>query len=334
MPLQNETWPNTEPLRPLTQRPWASAFAVAPTWVRSVPLKPTSMVTMARAGRVGTTGAAAGVVPWVITSGSYTDSAPVAGFRMVACTNAPSAAALAMLQPDAAGVIPFGPVSCHGVARPCALSGLAGTMMLQFMLVVAAAAVAVGLAVADAVVHGVAAAVAAVVAAVVAAAVAAAVEAAVGAAAVGAVTAPVGVGAAVGAAAAAVAAAVAAVAAAAVPAAVLAADGVAQAATLALLLALNTLLTPGTSSATPTPATTATTPPIARSRVRDRGSNSRSWLKTLLRYDTTPFPFNRVSLPVGDISPATEPGATGTKIFRSRPVTPVADAKSPAQTGV
>jgi len=39
------------------------------------------------------------------------------------------------------------------------------------------------------------------------------------------------------------------------------------------------------------PPTTATAPTIARSRVRDRGSNSRSWLKTLLLYDTTPFPF-------------------------------------------
>src|SRR5258707_10503340 len=43
-----------------------------------------------------------------------------------------------------------------------------------------------------------------------------------------------------------------------------------------------------------TPPTTATAPTIARSRVRDRGSNLRSWLKTLLLYDTTPFPFNRV----------------------------------------
>src|SRR5258708_8232680 len=48
------------------------------------------------------------------------------------------------------------------------------------------------------------------------------------------------------------------------------------------------------STAPPTPPTTATAPTIARSRVRDRGSNLRSWLKTLLLYDTTPFPFNRV----------------------------------------
>ena len=102
-PLQNDTWPKTDPFRPLTQRPWASALAVAPTWVRSVPLKPKSIVTIAPAGRVGTTGATAGVVPWVMTSGSYTDSAPVAGFRIVACTNAPRLAALAIVQPDCGG---------------------------------------------------------------------------------------------------------------------------------------------------------------------------------------------------------------------------------------
>jgi hypothetical protein len=50
--------------------PCCSAFAVAPTWVRSVPLKPMSIVTIAPAGSVGRTGAAAGVVPWVMTSGS------------------------------------------------------------------------------------------------------------------------------------------------------------------------------------------------------------------------------------------------------------------------
>ena len=80
-----------------------------------------------------------------------------------------------------------------------------------------------------------------------------------------------------------------------VPAAVLVADGVAQVpATLAALLAPNTLPMFGISNAPPTPPTTATAPTIARSRVRDRGSNLRSWLKTLLLYDTTPFPFNRV----------------------------------------
>src|SRR3984957_15074790 len=239
---------------------------------------------------------------------------------MVAWTNAPRAPELAIVQPDCAGVMPAGPSSCHGVASPCALSGLAGTMMRQFMLVAAeaAVAVAVGVAVVVGQIVGVADAVAAVVAAVVAAAVAVVVAAAVaavvaaavaGAVATGAAAVPLGVGATVAAAAAGVAAA-AVPAAAVAPAAVLAADGVAQAPTLAALLAPNTLPpfgisnappappttapTVGTSNAPPPPPTTATAPTIARSRVRDRGSNLRSWLKTLLLYDTTPFPFNRV----------------------------------------
>ena len=130
--------------------------------------------------------------------------------------------------------------------------------------------------------------------------VAAVVAAVAGAVATGVAAVPLGVGATVAAVLAGVAAAAAAVpaAAAAVPAAVLAADGVAQApATLAALLAPNTLPTFGISNAPPTPPTTATAPTIARSRVRDRGSNLRSWLKTLLRYDTTPFPFYRVIAP-------------------------------------
>ena len=68
MPLQNDTWPKTEP-RPLTQLPWASALGVAPTWVRSVPLKPKSMVTIACRGNFGTTGGTVGMVPAVTTSG-------------------------------------------------------------------------------------------------------------------------------------------------------------------------------------------------------------------------------------------------------------------------
>src|SRR5271165_3897327 len=110
MPLQKDTWPKTDP-RPLTQLPCASALGVAPTWVRSVPLKPKSMVTMACRGSFGTTGATAGVVPAVMTSGLYTDSAPVRGFKMVAWTNAPRLTALVMVQPDAAGDVPAGPVS-------------------------------------------------------------------------------------------------------------------------------------------------------------------------------------------------------------------------------
>jgi hypothetical protein len=51
---------------------------------------------------------------------------------MVAWTYAPRLTALAMVQPDAAGDIPSWPVSWYGVARPRALSGLAGTMISQF----------------------------------------------------------------------------------------------------------------------------------------------------------------------------------------------------------
>jgi hypothetical protein len=36
-----------------------------------------------------------------------------------------------MVQPDASGVIPSGPVSWYAVARPFAVSGWAGTMMSQ-----------------------------------------------------------------------------------------------------------------------------------------------------------------------------------------------------------
>jgi hypothetical protein len=76
-----------------------------------------------------------------------------------------------MVQPDSAGVIPSAPVSCHGVARPAALSGLAGTTMSQFTLAAAAGGVvdadaegvgvvqALGLAEAVTVVEGVGAAV-------------------------------------------------------------------------------------------------------------------------------------------------------------------------------
>jgi hypothetical protein len=56
-----------------------------------------------------------------------------------------------MVQPDCAGLIPSGPVSWYGVARPCADSGFAGTMMSQLTL---AAVVVAVLVVADAVGHG------------------------------------------------------------------------------------------------------------------------------------------------------------------------------------
>src|SRR6201987_2092122 len=50
---------------------------------------------------------------------------------MVASTNAPSVPALAIEQPSP---------SCHGVARPVALSGLAGTASVQFIEAAASAA--------------------------------------------------------------------------------------------------------------------------------------------------------------------------------------------------
>jgi hypothetical protein len=66
-------------------------------------------------------------------------------FRIVACTNAPRLAALASVQPDASGDWPSGPVSCHGVLSPRAVSGLAGTMMSQFMLAAGGGAVTLAL---------------------------------------------------------------------------------------------------------------------------------------------------------------------------------------------
>ena len=56
-------------------------------------------------------GATAGLVPLVTTSGSYTDSAPVRGSRIVAWTNAPRLTELIIWQPEAAGDVPAGPVS-------------------------------------------------------------------------------------------------------------------------------------------------------------------------------------------------------------------------------
>src|SRR5271165_6786668 len=59
---------------------------------------------------------------------------------MVAWTNAPRLTALVIMQPDAAGDVPSGPVSWYGVARPRALSGFAATMMSQLTLAAAAGA--------------------------------------------------------------------------------------------------------------------------------------------------------------------------------------------------
>src|SRR5262249_12913674 len=131
VPLQNDTWLKIECRSPLTHRPCRSASGGAPTWVRLVPLNSKALVTTAGEGSLGRSGVTAGRVPLVITSGSYTRSAPVAGFRIVACTNAPRLSVLAIVHPERAGGSPCGPVSRYGVARPRALSGWAGTMMRQ-----------------------------------------------------------------------------------------------------------------------------------------------------------------------------------------------------------
>ena len=109
------------------------------TCIRVPPLKPKSIVTTAPFGSLGTTGAAAGRVPFVITSGSYTHSFPVAGSKIVACTKAPRFAAFAMVQPEAAGDAPPGPVSRYGVASPIAVNGCWGTMIAQFTFAVGVA---------------------------------------------------------------------------------------------------------------------------------------------------------------------------------------------------
>src|ERR1700760_2827975 len=48
-----------------------------------------------------------------------------------------------MVQPDCWAVIPFGPVSWYGVDRPVAVSGVAGTTMLQLTWAAAAGALAI-----------------------------------------------------------------------------------------------------------------------------------------------------------------------------------------------
>src|ERR1700722_3103799 len=106
-------WPSAS-----TQLPWR---APRPSSSRLVPLKPTSMMTCDPRGILGTTGAAAAVVPASMTSGLYTCSVPF-GDKMVASTNACSVP-VASEQPSP---------SCHGVASPRALSGLFGTVSVQF----------------------------------------------------------------------------------------------------------------------------------------------------------------------------------------------------------
>src|SRR5580704_11226369 len=116
-------WPSASTQLPCrAPRPWRT---------RLVPLKPTSTITWEPRAIVGAAGVAAAVVPAVMTSGLYTCTWPF-GARMVASTNAPSVPAFAIEQPSP---------SCHGVARPCADSGLAGTVRVQFIDARACAAV-------------------------------------------------------------------------------------------------------------------------------------------------------------------------------------------------
>ena len=90
-----------------------------------------SMITAEPRAIVGGAGVAAGVVPAVMTRGLYTCSCP-SGDRIVASTNAPSVPAFVIEQPSP---------SCHGVARPRAVSGRAGTVSVQFIDAAACAAV-------------------------------------------------------------------------------------------------------------------------------------------------------------------------------------------------
>src|SRR5690349_12781665 len=85
--LQYANWVNSDLPSPFTHLP---AFRLPLLFcnVRVSPLKPNQIPTTAPAGSVGTTGAAAGLVPLSMTSGLYTDSWPVAGSTMVPCTNA------------------------------------------------------------------------------------------------------------------------------------------------------------------------------------------------------------------------------------------------------
>src|SRR5436309_14532139 len=105
--------------------------APAPTRARAPPLNPALRMTCEPAAIVGGTGATAGVVPWLMTSGSYTMSWPF-GDRMVASMNTPSVPPLAQVQPSP---------STHGVASPWALSGLAGTDTVQLVEFAASAVV-------------------------------------------------------------------------------------------------------------------------------------------------------------------------------------------------
>src|SRR6185437_8567093 len=109
------------------QLPWR---APGPTSASALPLKPKLRMTCEPAAIVGATGATAGVVPWLITSGLYTWIWP-SGARIVASMNTPSVPPLAQVQPSP---------RTHGVASPWALSGLAGTDTVQFVEAAASSA--------------------------------------------------------------------------------------------------------------------------------------------------------------------------------------------------
>ncbi len=98
-------------------------LAPVPTSASALPLNPRLTMTCEPAAIVGAVGATAGVVPWLITSGSYTWSWPP-GDRIVASTNTPSVPPLAHVQPSP---------STQGEASPWAVSGLAGTDTAQFI---------------------------------------------------------------------------------------------------------------------------------------------------------------------------------------------------------
>src|SRR6476659_9194380 len=105
--------------------------APAPTRASALPLKPRLRMTCEPAAIVGATGATAGVVPWLITSGLYTWIWPF-GARIVASMETPSVPPLAQVQPSP---------SSHGVARPLAVSGRSGTVTVQFVESAASASV-------------------------------------------------------------------------------------------------------------------------------------------------------------------------------------------------
>src|SRR5579875_265154 len=125
--LQADVWLMTELLNASMHRPCTAPW---PSRTRVLPLNPMLMITCEPGWMAGAAGGAAGVVPSVMTSGSYTWTWP-SGARIVASTNA-WRLGLASEQPSA---------SCHGVARPWALSGLAGTNRVQFIELAACAAV-------------------------------------------------------------------------------------------------------------------------------------------------------------------------------------------------